>query len=298
MGCIVEKVIFVHGLGGSAEKTWGNLPKLIWKDDELDIKHELIFYKFNTSLFRSPFSKRYLSVNDLAMSLDTVIENTVENNSQIILVCHSLGGLIARRYCLNLYRCGDLKRIKKLIMFATPHNGSGLTTVANFISFFHNQLNDLCRDSREIDDLNSEWERKFLSCSMPILNVIGGQDRVVSKSSAIQFWGNTNVEMIENEGHLSIVKPIDSESLSFTILKNFLLGKYRKVPRDKLTALIDGFLKCHQIPTDGIYFQGDTVTIKFRCNRVVVTDVDVECLIADFWGTMKTVIAQREVKCQ
>lgn len=294
----MKKVVFVHGLGGNAKKTWGHLPELIRKDDELGTKYELIFYKFNTSLFRVPFSKRYLSVNDLAMSLDTVIENTVESDSQITLVCHSLGGLIARRYCLNLYRRGDLERIEKVMMFATPHDGSGLALVAKSISFFHSQLNDLCRDSREIDDLNSEWERESLSCSMPILNVIGGQDRVVSKSSAIHFWGNTNVEMIENEGHRSIVKPMDSKSLSFIILKNFLLGKYRKVTPEKLTALIDGFLKCHKIPTDGINFQGDTVTIKFRCNSVVVTDVDVECLIADFWGTMKTVMEQREVRCQ
>lgn len=46
----MKKVVFVHGLGGNAKKTWGHLPELIRKDDELGTKYELIFYKFNTSL--------------------------------------------------------------------------------------------------------------------------------------------------------------------------------------------------------------------------------------------------------
>lgn len=114
------KVIFVHGLNGDLNKTWGKFPQLLENDEELDC--EIGSYGYDFAYI--PFFGESLSIQTLANGLSTQIKHRCKESDEIILVGHSLGGLIIRRFLLNLYFKGETLNIKKICFFAVPQNGS------------------------------------------------------------------------------------------------------------------------------------------------------------------------------
>ena len=47
-------VLFIHGLGGNAEETWGKFPLLVLSDRELAGKYRTATYEFPTAFFTLP----------------------------------------------------------------------------------------------------------------------------------------------------------------------------------------------------------------------------------------------------
>ncbi len=109
--------------------------------------------------------------------IDTTLSQT--NSNQVIIVAHSMGGLVARNY-LNLF--GEDK-VQKLILIAAPNNGVE-GTINNLCSYFGEQkaCNDLSKDSLFLKKL-STYKPK-----LPIYNIIGqgceNGDGVVTINSA------------------------------------------------------------------------------------------------------------------
>ena len=63
-----QLVIFVHGLGGHPQDTWGAFPSLLAADS--DLKHfDVGYFSYPTSLFRFPFSRKAPQVETLAGAL-------------------------------------------------------------------------------------------------------------------------------------------------------------------------------------------------------------------------------------
>ena len=97
-------VIFVHGIGAGAS---------VWK--QLAIPDHQTFY--------ISFSEKYADpqklVPELAQFIDKVLHKTKQD--KVILVCHSMGGLIARQY---LTEYPHLHKVGKLILLSTPNLGT------------------------------------------------------------------------------------------------------------------------------------------------------------------------------
>jgi len=221
-GLSKELLLFVHGLGGNSEKTWGNFPRLIREDKQLNERFDMGFYSFPTSLFGIPFLSKIPKIQDLANGLKTQIDNQYIQYSSIILVCHSLGGLIARQYLLEALKNNNLLKCKKLLLYAVPNNGATLASLVQYIPFSNNQLKQLAKNADLIEFLNEDWSKSGICNQIQIKNVIAGLDRVVDKISARQFWGNADIETIIEKGHINVVKPLYSNDLAFIILKNFV----------------------------------------------------------------------------
>lgn len=83
---------------------------------------------------------------DVAVSeLKDVLRLSHEYNpSDLILIGHSRGGLIGRRY-LQLYID---RRVKALITIATPHRGTRMATIVKYISPFASFIKSLVPESR------------------------------------------------------------------------------------------------------------------------------------------------------
>jgi len=83
----------------------------------------------------------------LRKRLDEAINKGDMNDTQIVIVAHSMGGLVARSY---MQESGGSSRVKKLITLATPHHG---TPGANDMGL--DQL------SKNADNRDKSWRRKF-----------------------------------------------------------------------------------------------------------------------------------------
>lgn len=226
MGIILRTkklILFIHGLGGDSRKTWGKFPMLIEGDKDLSCSYNLDFYSFPTSLFRLPFQEKYPKIQDLANGLKSQIKNKFQEFQEIIFVCHSLGGLIGRKYILEEIKNNNTLKVSKLLLYATPNNGANLASVAKLIPLRHNQLTQLCKGSDFIEFLNEDWSGFNVKEHIKCRYVIAGLDKVVDNQSAKNFWGNQHTETVIDKNHRDVVKPDNKKDLSFIILKNFLL---------------------------------------------------------------------------
>jgi len=213
-------ILFVHGLGGDAEATWRGFPELIRQDVELK-GYDLQFFGYPTSLFSFPWSRKRPKIQTLSEALRSEINNRYPERKDIILVCHSLGGLVGRKYLLEEVKRGTPLHVHGLLLYATPNTGAALASIASFISWRHNQLRQLCRDADLLREVGTDWFTFNLAKRLPVKYVAAGLDGVVDELSAREFWGNPQLETVVDRGHIDLVKPTAASDLSFLILKNF-----------------------------------------------------------------------------
>lgn len=231
-------LLFVHGLAGTADSTWGNFPALIAADASLR-RDAVKFYSYPTTLLRLPFQARSARIQELARGLKTFITYNCAEYSEIVLVAHSMGGLIAKRYVLDEHGVGTLDaRIKGLMLYAVPHDGSSLAGAANLLSWGHHQVAQLRRYSDVLEAISSEWSRLHIEQRIRTKYVLGGIDKVVDCKSASAFPGNPNTETIPDKNHRTVVKPRDAEDLSFKILRRFVIAGTIELPGPITEAVI------------------------------------------------------------
>jgi pimeloyl-ACP methyl ester carboxylesterase len=103
-------------------------------------------------IFAPNFVAAFATIEDFVVQLKGEIDRIVEatGNPQVILVCHSMGGLAARAY---LCKHGSA-RVKKLITIASPHRGTvharfGAGANARQMMRASEFIESLCRDEGE-----------------------------------------------------------------------------------------------------------------------------------------------------
>jgi len=250
---MTKKIILVHGLGGTTNRTWGNFPDFLESDADLDFS--IVSYGYDSPPIYH-FWKRAPSILNIANGVLTdIIESAIKqfnfhsrkgrnagillnlfngrinkahcdlDRDEIILAGHSLGGLVIKKLLLRLNDKKITHNIKKVCFFDVSHDGSGFANVAKYISFRNWHLKSLCRDSSELDELNDQWVDSKLDNALEILSIIAANDNIVSASSSKSIFRNHKVETINNVDHSTIVKPESRDSSSYIVFKNFLLEK-------------------------------------------------------------------------
>ena len=108
-------LILIHGIHGKEDGAayWQNFVSFFNGNDSLANKYKL--YKFE-------YDSDQISVHDIAAYLaDAVGDHSEFADKKIVIVAHSMGGLVARAY-MQVH--GGAAKIIKLITLATPHHGS------------------------------------------------------------------------------------------------------------------------------------------------------------------------------
>ena len=215
------KVVFVHGFMGG-KSTWGEFPRLL--NEELGLDCETSEYGFSTSYI--PFFGESTSVQKLAEGLYTEIKTRLDlANEEIILVGHSLGGLVIRQMLLNLELKKVAHKIRKVAFFGVPQDGSGFANLAEYLPIKCHKLKALCKDGTFVESLNDQWSYTKLTDKFEIMTVIGGKDAAVKSNSSKSIFRHHQVEVNIDAGHLSLVKPKNNKDLSFLLLKKFIEAK-------------------------------------------------------------------------
>jgi pimeloyl-ACP methyl ester carboxylesterase len=213
-------IIFVHGLGGArygAKATWGKFPEFIFRDlPDLDVG----MYQYRTLLGRFRFS-RSISLETEAEILAQIIRDDVASYKNIILVGHSMGGLLCKAVIHHLVTNGDrdsLNRIAGLILMATPQLGSLRVPAA--LSWLSRDAQALKPHSSLIGKVQKTFEdhialdertnthRKF---TIPTWAITAANDLWVDPLSSGIGLTSSRIKLSRGS-HTEIVKPPDRNS--------------------------------------------------------------------------------------
>ena len=236
-------VVFVHGIFGTREDTWLNaanntsFPALLGADPEFQKQIDIFVFEYFTPKFGNAGSIVDLA-DQLRGSLDD--KRIFEDHQKVVFLSHSMGGLIVRQFLLS--KRERLAQVSMLYFYATPTNGSELTTIAKQLST-NPQLrgmlplegNDLLQ-SIQGNWLGWEDVKKIPSyCALELLPTYGVM--VVSRSSATALCNQELDPMSSN--HIDIVKPNDRDDTRYSRFTNALRKTTTTHPQSRINP-IDG----------------------------------------------------------
>lgn len=213
-------VVFVHGLGGDAVKTWTKLksngefywPKALSEDEE-NGPYDTYSFEYRADcdnvLPNEASGQLYLRIQDLMKQ---------NNYAKISFIGHSLGGIVIRD--LILHHLKDLKASVKIFLLGTPNLGNW-RAIAKTLLCGGKYLDSLTvgRNSY-LDKVNEDWRGVFEQrSSKKDFDFYAGYevvplilDVVVEKASAVLF--SQKIASFD-ENHFDLAKPSDRSSLTY-----------------------------------------------------------------------------------
>lgn len=234
------QIIFIHGLGGDIRNTWMNNPSdhtslwPQWIADETGCCVWLVGYDASPSSWMgSPMELRTQARN----ILDSLTSDPAIKGKPMILIGHSLGGLIIKAMFAAVDSLGIisfqwfLQKLRGVAFIATPHHGSELAKMvlrvpgsraSRFIKALktgdselldlNTQFRNKCADYKLVVRAYAETKRtpifkiKLGRWNLPLLRLL-----VVSESSSDPgIQGEFAVPL--QEDHVDIAKPKDRNS--------------------------------------------------------------------------------------
>ena len=221
--------IFVHGLGGSRygkKATWGYFPTYIYQDfPQIDVG----MYAFRTLLGRWRFWRSVSLETESHVFADIIRDAT--DYKTIILVGHSMGGLLSMAAICELVNANDaepLTRLGGLILMATPQTGSQrVPKILSLLSkdfyalkphgAFVTRIHETFRNHLVID----EGDVRLGKTLLPTWAILADSDRWVDPLSAGLSLPANRKKMVRGS-HTEIVKPTSKEADAYLFLRRAL----------------------------------------------------------------------------
>ncbi|MBB1382463.1 hypothetical protein H5071_10995, partial [Shewanella sp. SR41-2] len=229
-------IVFIHGLKGGLE-TWSyddntSFPELLKSQTDFISDFDIACFDYFTTftetygkakgIFRKLFTsfntkEKNLPIEELSELLKTEIDLTDYEN--IILIAHSMGGLVAKSCILKQLEEKHVSNIRGLISLAVPHSGALTANIGGLVSS-NVQLQDLSVLSPTIDKLTREWiQTPNTPCTKYIY---ASHDDFVDKKSALAVDALKKDSMAVNADHSSICKPMDVNETTFKAVRKHI----------------------------------------------------------------------------
>ncbi len=218
-------VIFVHGFTGDYLSTWSEFPNLIVEDNDLNHFDILMWGYPSNKLAPNP------KISQVGQHLKTELDLLEKRYRHVVLVAHSMGGLVVRASVVSALADGkreDLEKIKHIVLFGVPNEG---LAQANYIpNFINRQVSDMKPTSDFVIELRNEWINRVYRANsqddnyhfdIPTTTVVGLEDRFVPATSVSSFFPD---HATTDGDHTSMVKPTSSDHLSFRLVRQKLLS--------------------------------------------------------------------------
>lgn len=248
-------VVFIHGLKGG-DSTWVNdegvsFKELLLSEALINEECEIVEYDYFTQIteFMNGFiakqthafmrklplfkrlgrykktkkNQRNKSISDLSKGLESTIRARYKEAESVILIGHSMGGLVAKRLILEQIETAKTINVTGYLSIAVPHKGSLESLFLQFSSNEH--LKELMPLNKQTLELDEKWEQ-YKSRLPKSTYLIALDDEVVKPHTAKpNNISNENIFSLDKEDHTSISKPEDSNALSYIVVRDFLLDQ-------------------------------------------------------------------------
>jgi hypothetical protein len=222
-----DVILFVHGFTGG-RNTWkhatdGYFFDQILQSNSIKDNYDVAVFDYYThltnlfpaadslrqklvSLFKSiqPKARKNVSIEEISLLLRSQIRFALESYSGVVIVAHSMGGLVAKNYIARDLEEGKISKIKLLLSLAVPHLGANLATFGTLL-LNNKQIEDLAPLSEFCPKLNDTWVK--YTVKPEIKYFYGAYDSIVSQQSAIGTDNNQQDVISCDDDHLSICKP-------------------------------------------------------------------------------------------
>ncbi len=235
-------ILFIHGLTGS-EDTWENsngttFPSLLCQDETINDNFDIAYFNYYSKFFNvtekagivrkylnkalsRPVSttKKNVSIQDLSKYFHTEIEVKCKKYQEVIVIAHSMGGLITKG-CISIdIEKNRPSKIKLFLSLAVPHHGSSLASPAKLLSS-NVQLEQLKTLSDYGTKLCNIWQQNNLR--PPTKYFRGLYDDIVDENSAIAIDKVEQDTRTVPEDHESIAKPEDNNNTTFLGVSQYI----------------------------------------------------------------------------
>lgn len=216
-----DVILFVHGLSGTADGTWSKMIELFLRDN-LFARYEIDTYEYPTSKIRVPLGRKMPGIPELAEGLASHLDTYHSKRENVILVGHSLGGLVLRYFIVSAFKKSAPNNIRAAAMIATPHAGADLARFGKTLSWGHSHLKQLVKGHGILSSILTDWASLEIETKIKTIYVTGGVDAVVSRESSMPYYGGVNFQNLINYGHVDVIKPEHSNDIRFKVLKKFV----------------------------------------------------------------------------
>ena len=164
-------VVFIHGLFGRRWGTWGPIPDIIQVESErnpLISSYDIYLFEYDTTILRQPHIYPFV-----VAKLSHFFDKVNSKYKTTVLIAHSQGGLIAKRYVLKMLRAGagDRLTVDHIITIGTPHKGNFFCIPLHLVQHVpilgalvpFKQIGDLSVFGSNIRRLKRKWRDPYLS---------------------------------------------------------------------------------------------------------------------------------------
>lgn len=242
-------VIFVHGLGGEAQSTWMHNPAdhtTLWPTwIGEDVGCHVWVAGYGAAL--SGWTDAAMHLTDLGEALFAALQAEPSLlGRRLVLIGHSLGGLVIKSGMTQAMSLGDPRRMKLLdtvagvVFVGTPHQGSSLATVADKLRVIlrtNPQVTNMVSDDAWLKLLNGQFRnlqdmrrfrvRVFFETKGVFLGrkifwlSIGPRQLIVDRNSSDPGIAGVVPTAIDGD-HIEIAKPKSRQELAHKALVEFL----------------------------------------------------------------------------
>jgi pimeloyl-ACP methyl ester carboxylesterase len=249
-------IVFVHGLHGDRD-SWraangAYWPQLIQTDPHFQ-KSDVVIAEYPTPSMRGRFS----SVQLAQILWQGLQQKRVWEHQEVVIIAHSLGGILTEEMLLS--HPADAARVRFIVSFATPHQGS---FVANLAKIYDGDplLTDLreSNDNGFLQDLEQQWRsspsvsRIHRFCAYEALDTGAGagvgrylkaHTRVVSYYSATYGCDVDAAPQKIVADHIDIVKPASRSADAYAFFAriyrdNPIIDVQESVRDNKVSGLV------------------------------------------------------------
>lgn len=231
------EVVFFHGLGGDAQESWGGPEESgFWPGWLLkDLKGVAVFsLGYVAPKFHTDGTNANMPLYDKAGELCDYLLSSGLGKKPLLIVCHSLGGLLVKQIMRACEGSTEKKRkklienIRGIVFLATPHDGSIGADIVKCFPIFNNSkiVQAMQSDADGLRELKEWFSGNVANRNIPVkayceTKPTFGSTLLVNKNSA-----NPDVHgcvlVPADDDHVSIAKPANQNAAVYKGVKQFI----------------------------------------------------------------------------